>query len=87
MTVLWRDRWDDTPQVVVFAYDDVQDGVLVDAVLMINSELPGLPVTLTDPFGASFTLRLPETYLTVETPLVVVGVDLELEPSKSMTHD
>lgn len=78
--ILWRDCWDDAPQVVVFAYDDIQDGVLVDAVLMINSELAALPVTLTDPTGQAFTLRLPESYLTVETPLVVVGVDLDAEP-------
>ena len=77
--VLWRDRWDDTPGIVVLAYDDLQNGVLEDAVLMIRDDLTAVPVDVFDEQGQRFRLLLPDTYLDAEAPIVNVGLDLDVE--------
>ena len=58
--MVWRDVWDGTPNVVVLAEGDVQQGVIDDALLFLGlDELPD-DVTVSDRAGRRYRLTLPD---------------------------
>lgn len=58
--MIWRDVWDGTPNVVVLAEGDVQQGVIDDALLFLGlDDLEG-DVTVSDRAGRRYRLTLPD---------------------------
>lgn len=57
--MIWRDDWDGTPNVVILAEEDAQDGVIEDPVLFLLQGITG-PVTVTDAEGNRLRVHLPD---------------------------
>lgn len=79
--MVWRDTWDDTPNLVIIAEEDAQEGVIRDSLLFLGLEPPAADLIVSDRQGHRYRLTLPED---LEDPVatIVRGIDLTVEPLK-----
>ena len=80
--MIWRDTWTDTPEVVILAEQDAQDGVIRDAVLMLRETVTADRLSVSDAAGHELSVHLPPTYQRAEPLIVGIGIDLTVETTK-----
>lgn len=72
--MVWRDVWDGTPNVVILAEGDVQEGIIDDALLFLGMEVLADDVIVRDKQGRRYRLTLPDE-LGDDTDAVVLPVE------------
>ncbi|MGY2892750.1 hypothetical protein [Deinococcus sp. UYEF24] len=80
--MIWRDTWTDTPDVVILAGQDAQDGVIEDAVLMLRETVITDRLSVSDVAGNELSVHLPAIYQHADPLIVGVGIDLTVETTK-----
>jgi len=76
--MVWRDTWDDMPNLVIVAEEDAQQGVIYDALLFLGLEDPAEKLIVMDKQGRRYRLTLPED-LKAPTATWLNGIDLDVE--------
>lgn len=76
--MVWRDTWDDTPNLVIIAEEDAQEGVIEDALLFLGLEEPAQELIVSDRQGRRYRVTLPND-LKDPTATMLNGVDLDVE--------
>ena len=76
--MVWRDRWDTVPNLVIVAEEDEQQGVIEDALLFFGIEDPAEDPVVMDKQGRRYRVTLPED---LKDPMATMlnGVDLDVE--------
>jgi len=76
--MVWRDIWDGTPNLVIVAEEDAQEGVIYDALLFLGLEDPAEELIVSDRQGKRYRLILPND-LKDPTATMLNGIDLDVE--------